>query len=123
MKRLRIPAPEGPLLAIGKFAEAVVDNLAEFMYRVMTPMFQDLSEREKRALAYALVGDLIASPIPEPFDAPIDVVVQEKLRDLLPEMNKYLRTAARIAEWIPVLELLPNYTMAVMATIRERQIE
>lgn len=110
-------------VGLARLAEGVVDAMAEVAYRFIaaTPVFSGLEEREKRALAYAVVGDLIASPIPEPLDVPVDIVVQEKLERLLPEMGKYRRMYARIAEFIPVLELLPTYTLTVMATIREKE--
>ena len=113
------------LIAVSRVSERFVDSVASVVYevikRVPPPPFlpRDLTENERRALAYAIVGDLIASPIPEPFDTPIDVVVQRKISELLPNMGKYRQMAMKIAEFMPILELLPNYTISVIAAIRE----
>lgn len=107
MPRRKIPVPplvDGLIALLGKSAEKVVDSLAEIAYRVIQtiPALRNLSENEKRALAYALVGDLIASPIPEPLDAPIDAVVQDRISKLLPNMNRYLRIGTKIVELLPL---------------------
>jgi len=124
-RRLKLPPFIDHVLAfLGKNAENVVDGLASWFYQFVaaSPAFKDLDEREKKALAYALVGDLIVSPIPSPLDTPLDVVVQNRIRQYLPEMDKYRRMAAKVAEAFPYLELLPNYVLSVIATIREKEI-
>ena len=114
------PPEELPVIAI-KVTESIVDALAarakDFLDRF--PRTRHLAENEKRALAYALVGDLIASPIPPPFDAPIDVAVSTRIKEYLPEIDKYRHMYARTAEAFPLLELLPTYTLA---TIREKEL-
>lgn len=118
------PAPEDIPVFMIRFTESIVDTLAarakDFLDRF--PRTRSLDEREKTALAYALVGDLIASPIPPPFDAPIDVAVSTRIRELLPEMERYRHMYARAAEAFPLLELLPTYTIVTLATIREKEL-
>lgn len=117
------PGLDALVAALGRMAEALVDGAARAVESTIlqAPAFQDLSEREKKALAYAIVGDLLVSPIPAPLDAPLDVVVQERIRQHMPEVEKYRRMATKAAEALPYLELLPNYIITVMATIRERE--
>ena len=116
------PTPDFILAGVWRITEALVDGVANMAYGLVqkSPQFATLSESERKALAYALAGDLLASPVPPPFDTPLDTIVQERVRSLIPDMDKYLRMTARVAEAVPVLELLPNYTLAVLATIRER---
>ena len=124
-RRLKLPPFIDHILAfLGRNAENVVDGLASWLYQFVetAPPFRNLDEREKKALAYALVGDIIVSPIPSPLDTPLDVVVQNRIRQYLPEMDKYRRMAAKVAEAFPYLELLPNYVLSVIATIREKEI-
>ena len=111
-------------VVLGKVAEGLVDALASAVLRLVAdlPLLAGLSDREKRAVAYAIVGDLLVSPIPEPLDAPLDVVVQERLRALLPEMDRYRRMFMKAAEAMPYLEALPNYLISVLAAIREREV-
>lgn len=108
---------------VGKMTENLVDSMAIAARGFIdtNPLFRDLSEDEKQALAYAIVGDLIASPLPEPLDTPIDVVVQMKLRDLLPESSKYMQMVSRIIEFLPILELLPTYSSTVLSVVLERR--
>ena len=124
--RLRLPPLlDGILVVLGRMTENLVDGLAETAYRFISaaPAFQNLTENERRALAYAVVGDLVASPIPSPLDVPLDTVIQDRIRSLMPEMDRYLRMTAKVAEAFPYLELLPNYTAAVLAALREKEIQ
>jgi len=107
----------------GKATEDIVDFLASFTkpFVEAVPAFKDLSENEKKALAYALVGDVIVSPIPSPFDTPLDVVIQNRIQQYLPDIAKYRQMATRIAEALPIVELLPTYTLTVIATIAEKK--
>ena len=123
-RRLRVPPLlEAPLILLARLAEGIVDSLAAAAYNVIRsiPAFEQLTEDEKKALAYAVVGDLIASPIPSPLDTPLDIAVQERIKQHMPETDKYRRIAAKIAESIPILELLPSYTITVLAAIREKE--
>ena len=124
-RRLKLPPFIDHFIAsLGKVTERVVDDFAERLYTFISnvPAFRDLSDEEKRAVAYALVGDIFASPIPSPLDAALDAVVQDRIRRFLPQMDKYRRMGAKVAEAIPYVELQPNYTLAVLASIREREI-
>lgn len=124
-RRLKLPPFIDQILAfLGKSAEGIVDSLASWFQQFVetAPAFKDLSENEKKALAYALVGDIIVSPIPSPLDTPLDVVVQRRIKQYLPEIDKYRQMAAKVAEAFPYLELLPNYVLSVIATIREKEI-
>ena len=105
-----------PYLVV-RLVEQVVDGLAQFVERLVPE--KDL--RWRKAIAYALVGDLLASPLPPPFDAPLDAIVSEKLQELVPNLGKYRRIYTRIAEHIPSLELLPNYLIAVVSARREAE--
>ena len=125
MRKIKLPPfIEVVPVALGKIAERIVDSLADHAYSFISrmPAFEDLNENEKRALAYAIVGDLVVSPVPPPLDTPLDVVVQDRIRRLLPEMDKYRRMTAKVAEAFPYLELLPNYVITVIATIREKEV-
>jgi hypothetical protein len=75
------------------------------------------NERVRKALAYAVVGDLLVSPIPSPLDLPLDVMVQQRLRELLPEMDEGIRLLSSVSEYLPVVELLPNYILSVVVTV------
>lgn len=106
-----------PYLVV-RIAEQVVDGLVQLLERFVP----ERDPRWRKAIAYALVGDLIASPVPPPFDAPLDVVVMEKLQELVPNLNKYRRIYMRIAEYMPVLEMLPNYLVAVVSAKKEAEV-
>jgi len=116
--KIRLPFIDIPVMVM-KMAEKFVDDMAAFFEKLIP----EEDPKFRKALAYALVGDLIASPCPPPFDTPLDLVVQDRLRELLPESDKYRRMVAKVAEGLPYIELLPNYTLMVLWTKREKELE
>ena len=109
------------LAASMRATEALVDAAARLAYIPVNAVFKDVDERKKRALAYAIVGDLIVSPIPSPLDAPLDVVINERIRENLPEYGRYRWMAVKAAEALPIIELLPTYTISVLSAMRESE--
>jgi len=109
---------------LGKISERIVDSFAERLYNIISASerFKDLTENEKKALAYAVVGDVVVSPIPSPFDVALDAVVEERIRELLPEMDKYMRMMTRVSESLPLVELLPSYIVSVMMSVKEKKL-
>ena len=97
-----------------RFVDGVGEALASFV-----PDFVAATPRAKKALAVAAVGDLVTALIPEPFDAPIDAAVSAKLEELVPEAKKRLDMFVRVVEDIPVLEILPMYTAAIVSALGE----
>ena len=98
--------------------ELVVDKLAGLVNNILEDTEPDMDPEIRRALAYAIVGDTVVSILPEPLDAPLDEVVQRRLQQLLPDAYRKIKLASSIAEDIPYVELLPNYTMAVLSVAR-----
>lgn len=115
--RLRLPLLEDIPVVLSRAAENLVDALA----KAVEPLIPEEDPRWRKAIAYALVGDLVASPLPPPLDAPLDAAVSERLLELVPEISKYKRISAKIAESIPYIELLPTYLINVMAARREAE--
>jgi len=114
---------EEALRAVDRVITAVLEKPADIIAEAFSEAtkFLGLDENERKAIAYALIGDL--SPLPEPLDAPLDEVVQRKLMEVMPEMDKGLRYFAYISEHIPVLEKLPNYLTATLITIALKRIQ
>jgi len=106
---------------LGRVAERVVDSLAERLYTVISrsERFKDLPENARKALAYAVVGDVVVSPIPSPLDVALDAVVEERIREYLPQVDKYVRMFTRVAEALPWVELLPTYVISVLTSVTE----
>ena len=100
----------------------VLDRLAELVYDELSedPDYRKLSDNERWALAYAIVGDTLVSLIPEPLDAPMDEYIQYKIRSYLPDLPRDVAVIEETLEDIDVAELLPNYYLMVMYAIRKR---
>ena len=89
------------------------------MFLSRSEQLKDLPDNARKALAYAIVGDVVVSPIPSPLDVALDTAVEERIRELLPQIDKYMRMITRVAEALSWIELLPTYVVSVLTAVTE----
>ena len=117
----------GPLEALPVFVVEMADKIVEVATsineKLLEPIIKD--PKERRMVAIALAGDILGMFLIAPLDEPIDIAVTEKFKREFPEfdVNKYRRIFVRLTEHLPIIELLPNYTLAVRATLREMKMK
>lgn len=120
-KGLKPVLPESIMSALIDLADSIHESVTKLVERYLPESFTGRDPRRRRILALAVAGDIVTTPIPSPLDAPFEVVIERKLRAELPEMPSYRRSLMKMIERIPILELLPTYTIATRLTLEQME--